>query len=59
MAGEALSSDDMIVTTPPIIAVTTGCGELKTGAPARGERVATYNWLLEIAAATDLPSGLA
>ena len=29
----------------------TGCGHLKTGAPARGERVATYNRLLEIAAA--------
>ena len=29
----------------------TGCGHLKTGAPARGERVAKYNRLLEIAAA--------
>jgi enolase len=37
-----------------------GCGELKTGAPARGERVAKYNRLLEIAAAhRDLPFGLA
>jgi enolase len=32
------------------LAVGTGCGHLKTGAPARGERVAKYN-LLEIAAA--------
>jgi enolase len=30
--------------------VGTGCGHLKTGAPARGERVAKYNRLLEIAA---------
>ena len=28
----------------------TSCGHLKTGAPARGERVAKYNRLLEIAA---------
>jgi enolase len=33
------------------LAVSSGCGELKTGAPARGERVAKYNRLLEIAAA--------
>ena len=33
------------------LAVGSGCGELKTGAPARGERVAKYNRLLEIAAA--------
>ena len=31
------------------LAVGTGCGELKTGAPARGERVAKYNRLIEIA----------
>ena len=37
-----------------------GCGELKTGAPARGERVAKYNRLIEIAAAQpDMPYGLA
>jgi len=30
--------------------VPTSCGHLKTGAPARGERVAKYNRLLEIAA---------
>jgi len=34
------------------LAVGTGCGHLKTGAPARGERVAKYNRLLEIAAGT-------
>jgi enolase len=33
------------------LAVGTGCGHLKSGAPARGERVAKYNRLLEIAAA--------
>ncbi|MCB2176881.1 MAG: phosphopyruvate hydratase [Actinomycetales bacterium] len=40
------------------LAVATGCGQLKTGAPARGERVAKYNRLMEIDAATDLPYGL-
>jgi enolase len=33
------------------LATGTGCGYLKTGAPARGERVSKYNRLLEIAAA--------
>ena len=33
------------------LAVGSGCGHLKSGAPARGERVAKYNRLLEIAAA--------
>ncbi len=33
------------------LAVGSGCGQLKAGAPARGERVAKYNRLLEIAAA--------
>jgi enolase len=42
------------------LAVGSGCGQLKAGAPARGERVAKYNRLLEIAAARpDLPYGLA
>ena len=42
------------------LATGSGCGELKTGAPARGERVAKYNRLLEIAAARPrLPYGLA
>ena len=42
------------------LAVSYGCGELKTGAPARGERVAKYNRLLEIAAARPgLPYGIA
>jgi len=41
------------------LAVSSGCGMLKTGAPARGERVAKYNRLLEIAAAgPDMPYGL-
>ena len=30
------------------LAVGSGCGQLKSGAPARGERVAKYNRLLEI-----------
>ena len=42
------------------LTVATGAGHLKTGAPARGERVAKYNRLLEIAAAhPELPYGLA
>ena len=41
------------------LAVGSGCGQIKAGAPARGERVAKYNRLLEIAsAAPDLPFGL-
>jgi enolase 1/2/3 len=41
------------------LAVSAGCGELKTGAPARGERVAKYSRLLEIAAAQPgMPYGL-
>lgn len=31
------------------LAVGTGCGQIKSGAPARGERVARYDRLLEIA----------
>ncbi|MCA0296624.1 MAG: phosphopyruvate hydratase [Actinobacteria bacterium] len=30
------------------LAVATGCGQIKTGAPARGERVAKYNRLVQI-----------
>ena len=42
------------------LAVGSGCGQLKSGAPARGERVAKYNRLLEIAAShTEHPFGLA
>lgn len=42
------------------LATGTGCGQLKTGAPARGERIAKYNRLVELADAnTDLPYGLA
>ena len=41
------------------LATGTGCGQLKTGAPARGERVAKYNRLIEIEADTPLEYGLA
>ncbi|OIQ83110.1 enolase [mine drainage metagenome] len=41
------------------LTVATGCGQLKSGAPARGERVAKYNRLLEIAAGYPLAFGLA
>ena len=41
------------------LAVGTGCGQLKSGAPARGERVAKYNRLIEIAAAGGLSYGTA
>ena len=41
------------------LAVASGCGQIKSGAPARGERVAKYNRLLEISAAdTTLAFGL-
>jgi enolase len=40
------------------LAVGAGCGQLKTGAPARGERVAKYNPLIEIEAGSQLPYGL-
>ena len=39
------------------LAVGSGCGQLKSGAPARGERVAKYNRLIEIATAEALPYG--
>lgn len=40
------------------LAVATGCGHLKSGAPARGERVAKYNRLLEVETVTTLGYGL-
>ncbi|MEA5118368.1 MAG: phosphopyruvate hydratase, partial [Propionicimonas sp.] len=41
------------------LVVGSGCGEIMAGAPARGERVAKYNRLLEIAAThRGLPFGL-
>jgi enolase 1/2/3 len=41
------------------LAVGSGCGQIKSGAPARGERVAKYNRLAEIAAdASDCAFGL-
>ena len=41
------------------LAVGSGCGQLKAGAPARGERVAKYNRLIELEAESRLPYGLA
>jgi enolase len=40
------------------LAVGTACGHMKTGAPARGERVAKYNRLIEIEDEHHLPYGL-
>jgi enolase len=41
------------------LVVGAGCGQIKSGAPARGERVAKYNRLLEIADShPELPYGL-
>ncbi|HWC35516.1 MAG TPA: phosphopyruvate hydratase [Mycobacteriales bacterium] len=40
------------------LAVGTGSGHMKSGAPARGERVAKYNRLIEIEDAERLPFGL-
>jgi enolase len=41
------------------LAVGSGCGQIKSGAPARGERVAKYNRLIEIEAEAFLAYGLA
>jgi enolase len=41
------------------LAVGSGCGQIKSGAPARGERVAKYDRLIEIEAGEKLPYGLA
>jgi hypothetical protein len=40
------------------LATGTGCGQLKSGAPARGERVAKYNRLMEIETYDHLPYGI-
>ena len=40
------------------LVVAMGSGQIKTGAPARGERIAKYNRLLDIASSTPLPYGL-
>ena len=40
------------------LAVATGCGQIKSGAPARGERVAKYNRLVEIEASEGFRYGL-
>ena len=42
-------------TTIADLAVATGCGQIKTGAPCRGERTAKYNRLLRIQAALEQP----
>ncbi len=41
------------------LAVAAGCGQIKSGAPARGERVAKYNRLIEIEATNALAYGRA
>jgi enolase len=48
------TTDDFIAD----LAVGTGCGQIKAGAPARGERVAKYNRLMEIERRERLPYGL-
>ena len=48
------TADDFIAD----LAVGSGCGQIKAGAPARGERVAKYNRLMEIEDATRMPFGL-
>lgn len=48
----------MSITVSNVHAVGTGAGHLKTGAPARGERVAKYNRLVEVEDAAQLPYGL-
>lgn len=40
------------------LAVGSGCGQLKSGAPARGERVAKYNRLMEIESSEPMAYGL-
>jgi enolase len=39
------------------LAVATGCGQIKTGAPSRSERVAKYNRLLRIEASLEQQLG--
>jgi enolase len=40
------------------LVVGSGCGQIKTGAPARGERVVKYNRLIEIEVSDPMPYGL-
>jgi enolase len=40
------------------LAVGTGCGQIKSGAPARGERTAKYNRLIEIESVERPPYGM-
>ena len=44
-------------TTIADLAVATNCGQIKTGAPARSERVAKYNQLLRIESSSTTPRG--
>ena len=48
------TTDDFIAD----LAVGAGCGQIRSGAPARGERVAKYNRLMEIEDVTRMPFGL-
>ncbi|WP_137121246.1 phosphopyruvate hydratase [Segeticoccus rhizosphaerae] len=48
------TTDDFIAD----LAVASGCGQIKSGAPARGERLAKYNRLLAIDASASLPFGI-
>jgi enolase len=48
------TTDDFIAD----LAVGSGCGQIKSGAPARGERVAKYNRLTEIETESKLPYGI-
>lgn len=51
VAHQAVTSDAFVAD----LAVGTGCGQLRAGAPSRGERVANYNRLIEIEADHQLP----
>ena len=44
----ATARSEIVVSSVSDLAVGTNCGQIKTGAPARGERVAKYNQLLRI-----------
>ena len=52
--GEALAKlaamNDKVIVFDADLAVATGCGQIKSGAPCRSERTAKYNRLLEIEA---------
>ena len=48
-------SDDFIIAD---LAVGSGCGQIKSGAPARGERVAEYNRLTQTETEARAPYGI-